>query len=219
MTRARLAKLSAEEVANSLTHGFGFLLSVFGFFVLVTLAAIYGTATHIISSVVYGLSLMILYGASTLYHCALTPVAKSRFQIVDHCCIYLLIAGSYTPFSMVVLADGIGNGLLVFAWVFAIVGILTKVVFDMRSGLVSAVIYLAMGWAGVVAIEPLYHAIGPIPMALAIAGGISYTLGVVFFGWTSLRHHHAIWHVFVMLGSILHFIAIAGYVMTYPAGV
>lgn len=215
MVRARLQKLTPEEIANSLTHGFGFVLSIFGLIVLVTLAIIYGTTTHIVSSVVYGLSLVILYGASTLYHSASTPVAKSRLQLVDHCCIYLLIAGSYTPFALIVLADGIGTGLLIFAWVFAVIGILTKLLFDIRSGFVSAIIYLAMGWAGVIAVEPLYNAIGLVPMLLAVAGGLSYTLGVVFFGWTSLRHHHAIWHVFVMLGSILHFIAIAGYVMTY----
>jgi hemolysin III len=109
--------------------------------------------------------------------------------------------------------------LLIFAWVFAAVGILTKVVFEIRSGLVSAIIYLVMGWAGIVAVEPLYNAVGLVPLILALAGGVSYTVGVIFFGWRSIKHHHAIWHVFVLIGSVLHFIAIAGYVMTYPSNI
>lgn len=215
MVRRRLKELSIEEAANALTHGFGLLLSVFGFAVLMLLAVYYGGPLHIASAVVYGLSLVILYGASTLYHSANTPRAKSVLQLVDHCCIYLLIAGSYTPFALIVLNGSLGYGLLIFAWVFAAVGILTKVVFEIRSGLVSATIYLVMGWAGLVAVEPLYNAVGLVPMLLALAGGLSYSLGIVFFGWKSIKHHHAIWHVFVLMGSVLHFIAIAGYVMTY----
>jgi hemolysin III len=217
MVRRRLKELSIEEAANSLTHGFGLLLSIFGFAVLVLLATIYGGPLHITSAVVYGMSLVILYGASTLYHSANTPRAKSVLQLVDHCCIYLLIAGSYTPFALIVLNDGLGFGLLIFAWVFAAVGILTKVVFEIRSGFVSAIIYLVMGWAGLVAVEPLYHAVGIVPLLLALAGGLSYSLGIIFFGWKSLKHHHAIWHIFVLLGSVFHFIAIAGYVITYPS--
>jgi len=215
MVKRRLKELSVEEAANSLTHGVGLMLSLVGLVILVTLAVINGGGWHIASAVVYGLSLVILYGASTFYHSAVTPRSKSVLQLVDHCCIYLLIAGSYTPFALVVLRDGIGLGLFAFAWIFAVVGIVTKVVFEIRSGLVSAIIYLVMGWVGLVAVVPLYEAIGVVPMALAIAGGLSYSLGVVFFSWKSIKHHHAIWHIFVLMGSVLHFVAITGYVMTF----
>jgi hemolysin III len=219
MVRRRLKELSIEEAANALTHGFGLVLSVFGFAVLMLLAVYYGGPLHVASAVVYGMSLVVLYGASTLYHSANKPRARSVLQLVDHCCIYLLIAGSYTPFALIVLNGSLGYGLLIFAWVFAAVGILTKVVFEIRSGLVSAIIYLVMGWAGIVAVEPLYNAVGLVPLILALAGGVSYTVGVIFFGWRSIKHHHAIWHVFVLIGSVLHFIAIAGYVMTYPSNI
>lgn len=215
MVRARLKELSIEEAANSLTHGVGLILSLVGFFVLVALAAVKGGRWHIASAIVYGSSLVILYGASTFYHSAVTPRSKSILQLVDHCCIYLLIAGSYTPFALIVLRDGIGFGLLAFAWIFAAIGIVTKVVFEIRSGVVSAIIYLVMGWVGVIAVEPLYAAVGIVPMILAVAGGLSYSLGIIFFGWKSIKHHHAIWHVFVLVGSVLHFVAIAGYVIPY----
>ncbi|MBL8181420.1 MAG: hemolysin III family protein [Blastocatellia bacterium] len=218
MVKRRLKELSVEEAANSLTHGFGLVLSLIGFVILVTLASLNGSVWHIASAVVYGLSLIVLYGASTFYHSAITPRAKSNLQLFDHCCIYLLIAGSYTPFALIVLRDGIGFGLLAFAWIFAAVGIITKVVFEIRSGFVSATIYLIMGWVGVIAMEPLHAAVGIVPLILAALGGLSYTLGIVFFGWKSIKHHHAIWHIFVLGGSVFHFIAIAGYVIPYAAG-
>lgn len=215
MVRSRLKALSIEEAANSLTHGVGLMLSLVGFVVLITLAAFKGGGWHIASAVVYGSTLVILYGASTFYHSAVTSRSKSILQLVDHCCIYLLIAGSYTPFALIVLRDGIGVGLLAFAWIFAAIGIVTKVVFEIRSGFVSALIYLVMGWVGIVAVGPLYNAVGIVPLILAVAGGLSYTLGVIFFGWKSIKHHHAIWHVFVLIGSVLHFVAIAGYIIPY----
>lgn len=218
MVKRRLKELSVEEAANSLTHGFGLVLSLIGFAILVTLASQNGSVWHIASAVVYGLSLVVLYAASTFYHSAITPRAKANLQLVDHCCIYLLIAGSYTPFALIVLRDGIGFGLLAFAWIFAAVGIITKVVFEIRSGFISATIYLIMGWVGVIAMEPLYTAVGIVPLILAALGGLSYTLGIVFFGWKSIKHHHAIWHLFVLGGSVFHFIAIAGYVIPYASG-
>jgi hemolysin III len=215
MVKARLKELSIEEAANSLTHGVGLLLSIVGLVVLVVLAVVKGGGWNIASAIVYGSSLVILYGASTFYHSAVTPRSKSILQLVDHCCIYLLIAGSYTPFALILLRDGIGFGLFAFAWIFAAVGIVTKVVFEIRSGFISAAIYLIMGWVGIVAIEPIYNAVGIVPLLLAVAGGLSYTLGIIFFGWQSLKHHHAIWHIFVLMGSVFHFVAIAGYVIPY----
>ncbi|HMT07544.1 MAG TPA: hemolysin III family protein [Pyrinomonadaceae bacterium] len=215
MFKRKLKVLPVEEVANTLTHGFGLLLSLVGFVVLVVLAAMNGGVWHIASAVVYGLSLIVLYAASTFYHSAVTPRSKSVLQLVDHCCIYLLIAGSYTPFALIVLRDGIGFGLLAFAWTFAAIGIITKVVFEIRSGFISATIYLIMGWVGVIAVEPLYAAIGSTPLILVVLGGLSYSLGIIFFGWKSIKHNHAIWHLFVLGGSVFHFIAIAGYIIPY----
>jgi len=215
MVRARLKELSVEEVANTLTHGVGLVLSLAGFVFLIILATLKGDGWHIASAVIYGLSLVTLYAASTLYHSAVTEKAKETLQLIDHCCIYLLIAGSYTPFTLIVLRNGIGAKLFVFAWVFAAAGILIKVFFKVKSGPFSAVSYLLMGWIGVVAVEPLYLAIGMIPISLIVAGGVSYTIGAIFFGLHSIRHHHAIFHVFVLLGSVLQYIAIAGYIIPY----
>jgi hemolysin III len=205
-----------EEVANTITHGFGLLLSLVGFVFLVVMASIRGDGWHIASSVVYGLSLVILYGASTFYHGAVDPKRKRILQIVDHCCIYLLIAGTYTPFTLVVLRGSFGQSLFAFVWFFALAGIVLKVFFGGRRYMALSVFsYLLMGWIGVIAIQPLFAALGFAAIALVVAGGLAYTLGVVFFAWKSIKHHHAIWHVFVLTGSILHFLAIAIYVIPY----
>lgn len=206
-------KLSVEEIANSLTHGFGLVLSLAGFAFLVTLAALNGDRWHIASSIVYGASLVVLYAASTCYHGTTIPKLKQRLQVVDHCCIYLLIAGSYTPFALVVLGGAFGTGLLAFVWAFALFGIAMKLIFRGRYNAAGVVSYLAMGWVGIIAVQPLYLALGAVPLALILAGGLSYSLGVIFFGWHSIRHHHAIWHVFVLGGSIFHFLAVAIYVI------
>jgi hemolysin III len=213
MLTAKLEKLSIEEVANSLTHGFGLVLSIAGYVFLLSLALIKGDGLHIASSIVYGTSLVTLYAASTLYHSAIAPERKRLLQLFDHCCIYLLIAGSYTPFLLVVLRGSFGLGLLAFVWAFAVFGIAMKVIFRGRFNAVGVVSYLAMGWLGLIAVQPLYLALGGWPLALIVAGGISYSIGVIFFGWKNLRHHHAIWHLFVLGGSIFHFIAVAIFVL------
>ena len=207
--------MSIEEVANTVTHGFGLFLSIVGFVFLVVMASVKGDAWHIASSTVYGLSLVVLYAASTFYHGATSPKLKPVLQIVDHCCIYLLIAGSYTPFTLIVLRGSFGYSLFFFAWTFALVGILLKVFFGKRFPVVSVISYLLMGWVGVFAVEPLLAALGFVPIALVVAGGISYSLGVIFFAWKRIRHHHAIWHVFVLAGSIFHYLAIAIYVVPF----
>jgi len=213
MIRTRLQLLSVEEVANSLTHGFGFILSLAGFVFLLVLALFKGDGWHLASSIIYGSSLVVLYAASTVYHTATDPVMKMRLQILDHCCIYLLIAGSYTPFILIELRDGFGFVLLAVVWTAAAVGIAMKIIFRARFKAVGIVLYLLMGWLGVVAAPPLYTALGMTPLALVAAGGLSYTAGMIFFGWHSIKHNHAIFHVFVLGGSILHFIAVARYVL------
>ena len=215
MVKARLKKLTIEEYANTITHGLGLLLSIAGFIFLVVLASLKGDFWYITSSVLYGLSLVVLYAASTFYHSATSPEEKRILQIVDHCCIYVLIAGSYTPFTLIVLREGIGQRLFLFVWAFALFGILMKVFFGARFPVVSVFSYLVMGWIGIVVVQPLFAAIGLAPIALIVAGGIAYTIGVIFFAWHSIKHHHAIWHIFVLSGSILHFLAIAVYVIPY----
>jgi len=215
MIRARLNELPVEEVANSLTHGFGLILSIAGFIFLVSLALVNGDGWHIASSVIYGSSLVTLYAASTVYHTATDPIQKKRLQVLDHCCIYLLIAGSYTPFILIILRDGFGFALLAVVWAAAALGITMKLIF--RSRFVSGIgiaLYLVMGWLGLVAAPPLYNALGAAPLALVGAGGLSYRAGMIFFGWHSIRHNHAIFHIFVLAGSILHFIAVARYVLS-----
>ncbi|HEY0429318.1 MAG TPA: hemolysin III family protein [Pyrinomonadaceae bacterium] len=215
MTKPKFLTSSVEEIANTITHGFGLVLSLVGFVFLVAMASVRGDVWNIASSVVYGLSLVILYGASTLYHGATEPKFKRILQVVDHCCIYLLIAGTYTPFTLVVLRGTFGQSLFAFVWLFAIACILLKIFFGSRFMVVSVISYLVMGWIGIIAVGPLHAALGLVPIALVVAGGIAYTLGVIFFAWESIRHHHAIWHIFVLAGSIFHFLAIAIYVIPY----
>ena len=205
--------MTIEEFANTITHGFGLALSVVGFAILVVLASLHGDAWLIVSSVVYGLSLVILYTASTFYHGAVSPKLKQNLQIVDHCCIYLLIAGSYTPFGFVILGGAMGQSLLVLIWTFAAAGILMKVFFHNRFPIASVVSYIIMGWLGIFAIQPLFHVLGIMPVVLAVAGGIAYSLGVIFFAWHKLPHNHAIFHVFVLAGSIIHYLAVVIYVV------
>jgi hemolysin III len=215
--RAHLKDLSVEEFANTITHGFGLALSVGGFAVLVVLAGMRGDVLLIIGCVIYGLSLVVLYGASTIYHGTTSPELKNRLRILDHCCIYLLIAGSYTPFGIVIAGDAYGRGLLAAFWLIAAIGILLKLVFKERFTVVTVTSYVVMGWLGIFAIQPLFAAMGIMPVALAIAGGVAYTMGVVFFPWKSIRHHHAIFHVFVLLGSIFHYAAVVLYVVPFTA--
>lgn len=215
MMKARFLTAPIEEIANTVTHGFGLFLSIIGFVILVSLASIDGDAWHVTASVIYGSSLVILYAASTFYHGATSPKLKQTLQIVDHCCIYLLIAGSYTPITLIVLRGSFGPGLFAFVWAFAVAGIVLKVFFGSRFMIASVFSYLLMGWIGVIAIQPVFTALGFMPIALIVAGGIAYSLGVIFFAWKRFRHHHAIWHLFVLAGSICHFLAISIYVIPY----
>lgn len=213
MIRAHFRELAIEEVANATTHGLGLLLSIIGFVVLAVLAFVNGDRWHIASSLVYGISLVTLYAASTAYHTAITAHRKSFLQLVDHCCIYLLIAGTYTPFLLVVLRGGFGFAMLATVWAMALLGIGLKVMYRGHLKAVGIAMYLLMGWIGIVAVQPLYVAMGLVPLLLVVSGGISYSLGMIFFGWHRIRHNHAIFHVFVLVGSILHYVAIVLYVV------
>lgn len=219
MIKAKFLTAPIEEIANTVTHGFGLALSIAGFIILVSLASVEGDVWHVTSSLVYGSSLVVLYAASTFYHGATSPQLKRTLQIVDHCCIYLLIAGSYTPITLIVLRGSFGQSLCAFVWAFALISIILKIFFGNRFPVVSVLSYLLMGWIGIVAVQPLFAALGFMPVALIVTGGIAYSLGVIFFAWKYFRHHHAIWHLFVLAGSICHFLAIAIYVIPYAVKV
>ena len=215
MIKKHLNELPVEEVANTLTHGFGLVLSIFGFLVLVVMASLGGEPVVIAGSVLYGISLIVLYAASTIYHVSTSLDLKKKLQVVDHCCIYLLIAGSYTPFGLVLAGDAFGRGLLIGIWAFALVGIAVKLVVGVRFPFVNVMSYLVMGWLGALAVQPLFEALGIMPVALAVAGGLAYTIGVIFFPLKFIRHHHAIFHLFVLAGSIFHYAAIVLYVVPH----
>jgi hemolysin III len=207
------ARLSVEEIANCVTHGVGLALSVAGLVALVALAWSNGDALHVASVSVYGASLVTLYAASTLYHGVRRPRAKGFFQVLDHCCIYLLIAGTYTPFTLLMLRGGWGWTLFGLAWGIALAGILFRLVFGTRYRAVAIASYVALGWLCIVAIKPMLTLIPTGALAWLVAGGVAYTSGVFFFASKRLRHGHAIWHLFVLTGSICHYFAVVLYVI------
>jgi hemolysin III len=204
-----------EELANSMISGVGFVLAVAGSIVLVTRAGNYGTARHIVSCSVYGATLILLYAASTLYHGIHFPPAKAVLRAFDHSAIFLLIAGTYTPFALVNLAGAWGWSLFGVIWGLAALGIAFQARLR-RWPVVRVGLYVGMGWAVVVALKPLFAAVAPGGLMLLLVGGLAYTLGLGFYAWRRLPYHHAIWHVFVLTGSISHFFAIFLYVI--PTG-
>ena len=206
-------RLSLEEVANCATHGVGLALSVAGFVALVALAWVHGDAWHIASCGVYGASLVALYLASTLYHGARRPRAKQVFQALDHCGIYLLIAGTYTPFTLVTLRGPWGWSLFGLVWVFALAGILFRVIYGERHRPLAVASYVLLGWLCVVAVKPILELVPLGALAWIAAGGFAYTTGVFFFAARRIPHHHAIWHLFVLGGSICHYVAVFLYVL------
>ncbi len=206
-------KSFGEEFANSVTHGVGLGLSVAGLVVLVILTALRGTAWHVVSCTIYGSTLVILYAASTLYHSIQSPRAKRVLRIIDHGAIYLLIAGTYTPFTLVNLRGGLGWTLFGVVWTLAALGIVFKVFHVDRVPIVSTLVYLSMGWLVVIAWKPVVTLIPVGGLALIAAGGAAYTLGVFFFAANRIPYNHAIWHLFVLAGSIFHYVAVLLYVL------
>lgn len=202
-----------EEIANSLTHGLGLGLSVGGLVVLVVLAALRGTPRHVVSVSIYGATLVLLYASSTLYHAFRSPRVKRVFKILDHSAIYLLIAGTYTPFTLVVLRGPWGWTLFGLVWGLAIAGIVFKSIFVDHFVFASTIVYIAMGWLVVIAIKPVMAMVPNGGLLWLLAGGLSYTLGVAFFAARRLPYGHAIWHLFVLGGSISHYFAVLFYVL------
>jgi hemolysin III len=201
-----------EEAANVATHAAGLLASVVGVGVLVYLGVARGEILHVASAGVYGATLVALYAASTLYHAFRRPEVKRVLRVLDHCAIYLLIAGTYTPFVLVGIGGGWGWTLFGIVWAMAVAGVVFKIFATGRFAVVSTAAYVAMGWMGVVAFKPLIDALPTSAIVWLVLGGLAYTAGTVFYH-RRLPYSHALWHVFVLLGSACHFIAIGMYVL------
>jgi hemolysin III len=204
--------MSLEERLNSLTHGAGAILALVGAAALVLLGAREGDPVKITSFSVYGAMLVFLYVASTLYHVARGPW-KPFCRRLDHSAIYLMIAGTYTPFTLVALSGAWGWSLFSVVWALALLGIAQELWLSSRTRVLSMILYPAMGWVGIVAIVPLVQALSPAAVAWILAGGISYTVGIVFYALSArLAYAHPIWHLFVLAGSACHYVAIVAYV-------
>ena len=187
-----------EETINALTHGLGAGLGASGLAVLVVMAALHGDAWHIVSCSIYGATLVLLFTSSTLYHSFCDERVKHAFRIVDHASIYLLIAGTYTPFLLVNLRGGWGWSLFGVVWGLALAGIVFQIFFVDRFRLAQTLIYLAMGWLVVIAVKPLLANVPRPGLLWLLAGGLSYTVGAIFYLWKKLPYHHAVWHLFVL---------------------
>ncbi len=202
-----------DELVNALTHGIGVGLAIAGLVLLVVYGAVNGTAVHVVSGSIFGGTMVLLYLASTLYHSFPWPETKRIFKIIDHSSIYLLIAGTYTPFTLVTLDGAWGWTLFGIIWGLALAGVIFKTMFTGRFPRLSSLIYLGMGWLIVIAIKPLYDALSFWGLFWLFAGGLSYTFGVIFYSWKSLPFSHGIWHLFVLGGTICHFFAVFWHVI------
>ena len=202
-----------EEIATAVTHGIGALASAAAGAVLVTLATLHGTRMQMVSALVFGSSLLLLYTASTLYHAIPSMTVKRRLKVFDHCAIYLLIAGTYTPFALIGLRGPVGWWLFGIVWGLAAVGVTFKLFFTGRFKLFSTLVYIGMGWMAIFAIKPMMSSI-PLPSLMwLLAGGVAYTAGTVFYHNERLRYSHAVWHLFVLMGSACHYIAVISQVV------
>lgn len=199
---------ASEELANTVTHGLGVVASVAGGAVLVVLAALGGDVWEIVGVSVFVTSLVALYTASTVYHAVRDRALKARLKVLDHSAIYLLIAGTYTPFMIDELRGGWGWSLFGVIWGLAVVGIGLKLVFTGRFRLLSTGVYVGMGWLVLIAIGPMMRSLEPVTLGWLVGGGIAYTAGTPFYHSHRIRYAHAVWHLFVILGSVCHAIAI-----------
>jgi hemolysin III len=202
----------AEEIANSITHGIGLILAIVGLVVLLSFARAHGDAWHIVANSIYSATLVLMYMSSTLYHSIPNEAAKNVFRVIDHIAIYLLIAGTYTPFTLVSLRGNWGWPLFGLIWGLALLGILFQATPLRKRGWVRVALYIAMGWVIMIAAQPLRSTISSNGLLLLFFGGAAYTGGVWFYAHRTLPYAHTIWHLFVLLGSALHFFAILLYV-------
>ena len=197
-----------EELFNAISHGVGALLSVAALVIMAVFTARAHDPLAIVSTCIYGATLIILYVMSTLYHALHAPRAKAVFRVFDHCSIFLLIAGTYTPYCLLSLRGALGWAICIGIWAMAILGLVLNAVNMKKFRVFSAICYVAMGWAIIVAVKPLLAALAGPGVALLLAGGVCYTVGIVFFALKNIRYMHSVWHLFVLGGSILHFFSI-----------
>jgi hemolysin III len=206
--KAKRTPTTGEEIASAITHGIGACLAIAALVVLVVFAALDGTVWHVVSFSIFGSTLVLLYFASTLYHSLTNIRAKHVFHKFDHISIYLLIAGTYTPFCLTVLRGWIGWTVFGIVWTCAILGAVVKAISVGKKVKLSTILYVVMGWIILVAIVPLYNSMSLNGFALLMGGGLSYTAGTIFFIRDHVKYNHSAWHIFVIGGSVLHFFAV-----------
>ena len=204
---------TGEEIGNAVSHGVGAIISVAATTIMVVVAAMQADWTKLTAGIIFGVSLMMLYLMSTLYHAVQNPRAKEILRVFDHCSIFFLIAGTYTPFTMVTLQGSFGGWVSAFIWGATVLGVVLNIISVDRFAKLSMVCYLGMGWAIVFTLKPLMESVAPGGIALLVAGGLFYTVGVLFYRRTQTRYMHFVWHLFVLGGSICHFLAVLLYIM------
>ena len=197
-----------EEIFNSITHGIGTLLSIAALVVLVVGAVFRGNAWHVVSFTIFGSTLVLLYLSSTLYHSFTKEKIKNLFARFDHASIFLLIAGTYTPFVLTILRGPLGWTLFGIIWSLALAGVVIRSIYLTRFRKLMVGIYLAMGWLFLIAVVPMVRSLPTVSTVFLFIGGACYSLGVVFYAWRNLKYSHGIWHLFVMAGSIMHFFSV-----------
>ncbi len=205
-----------EEKINIVSHAIGFFLGIVALVLMVVKASLHGNAWHIVGVSIFGASLICLYAASTFYHSAKDPKVRSRLRVFDHATIYVLIAGTYTPFTLVTLNGWVGWVIFGVSWGIAVAGIILKLFFTGRYDVLSTLMYVFMGWMIIFAIKPLINNLSADGLWWLIIGGVAYTVGAVIYGIKKIPLNHAIFHMFVLLGSFCHFVAVYSYVL--PTG-
>ncbi|QFT89179.1 hemeolysin-III related [Bacillus sp. THAF10] len=202
-----------EEIANSITHGIGILLSIAALVLLIVFSALNGTSLHVVTFIVYGVTMVLLYTASTLLHALPKGKAKNVFEILDHSSIYFFIAGSYTPITLVLMDGALGWTLFGIVWALAIGGTIFKVFFVKRFIFASTLLYVLMGWLAIFGWNSITDKVGVVGISFLVSGGIVYSLGAIFYVWRAFPFHHAVWHIFVIGGTVLHFFFVLFYVL------
>lgn len=202
-----------EEWIHAISHGLGFVAALVGLVVLLVATYDHGPTLHLMSVAIFGITLVVLYGSSTIYHGLPESDYKRIFRKLDHIAIYLLIAGTYTPFVVIKMPDAAGWTVLAVVWGLAALGITLELVRNSSTRRTSLGLYLLMGWLAVYALQPLFAILEPMSLALLVLGGLTYTVGVIFYAWHKLPYNHAVWHGFVLGGSTLHFASVIVFVI------
>jgi hemolysin III len=207
-----------EEKTNIISHAIGLCLGIAALVVMVVRASLHGDAWHIVGASIFGAGLIILYAASTIYHSARKPQARKILRVIDHATIYVLIAATYTPFTLVTLNGWVGWLMFGIVWALALAGIILKLFFTGRYDILSTLMYVFMGWMIIFAAKPLVENLSADGLAWLIAGGVAYTVGAIVYGIRQIRFNHAIFHLFVLLGSFCHFVTVYSYVLPTASG-